>query len=173
MTRLDFQTKILPLKNKLFRFAYRIVQDVAEAEDIVQEVFIKFWKNREQAEQIANTEAWCIRATKNRSIDKLRSKHRRTESLPDHFEMQDQAPTPYGQTMEHDVFSKVKNLMQNLPDKQRMVMQLRDIEGMSYQEVADALDISLDQVKVNIHRARMAVRKGLLHLNLTPDTTQR
>lgn len=170
MTRHDFQTKILPLKDKLFRFAYRIVSDVAEAEDIVQEIFIKFWNNREHADQIANTEAWCIRATKNLSIDKLRSKHRRTESLPDTFEMSDNGPTPYGQTLEQDVFSKVKKLMDNLPEKQRLVMQLRDIEDMSYQEIADALDISIDQVKVNIFRARTVVRKGLMQLNLTPKS---
>ena len=60
--------------------------------------------------------------------------------------------------------------MQRLPDKQRMVMELRDIEGLSYQEVADALEISLDQVKVNIYRARIAMRKELEKMNLTPNT---
>ncbi len=60
--------------------------------------------------------------------------------------------------------------MKKLPEKQRMVMELRDIEGFSYQEVADALEISLDQVKVNIYRARLAMRKELELINLTPRT---
>ncbi len=170
MTRQEFQTKILPLKDKLFRFAFRIVNERAEAEDVVQEVFIKFWNNRAHANQISNVEAWCIRATKNLSIDKLRSKHRRTETMPETFEMRDHSPTPFGETVKNDVFSHVKKLLANLPEKQKMVMQLRDLEGLSYQEVADALEISLDQVKVNIYRARIAVRKGLTQLNLTPKS---
>ena len=170
MTRQEFQSKILPLKDKLFRFAYRIVNERAEAEDVVQEVFIKFWKNREHAHQISNVEAWCIRATKNLSIDKLRSKHRRTEAMPETFEVRDHSPTPHGQAEKNDVFSQVKKLLAKLPEKQRMVMQLRDIEGFTYQEVADALDISIDQVKVNIYRARIALRKELTQLNLTPNS---
>lgn len=168
MTRLEFQNSILPLKDKLFRFAYRIVSDRAEAEDVVQEVFIKFWKNRDYADQISNVEAWCIRATKNLSIDKLRSKHKRTEKMPESFDLRDHSPTPYGHTVGQDVFFQVKKLLAQLPEKQRMVMQLRDIEGMSYQEVAEALEISVDQVKVNIHRARKALKKSLMALNLTP-----
>ena len=170
MTRLEFQKNILPLKDKLYRFAFRIVNERAEAEDVVQEVFIKFWKNREYADQISNVEAWCIRATKNLSIDKLRSKHRRADSLPETFDVKDDAQTPYGQTLEQDVFAQVRKLLAQLPEKQRMVMQLRDIEGMTYQEVAEALEISLDQVKVNIYRARKALQKGLTSLNLTPNS---
>ena len=163
MTRLEFQNNILPLKDKLFRFAFRIVNERAEAEDVVQEVFIKFWKNRDYADQISNVEAWCIRATKNLSIDKLRSKHNRTEKLPETFDIRDHSPTPYGQTVGQDVFSHVKKLLANLPEKQRMVMQLRDIEGMTYKEIAEILNLTLDQVKINLFRARKAIRAKLLN----------
>ncbi|HFA48610.1 MAG TPA: RNA polymerase sigma factor [Bacteroidetes bacterium] len=170
MDRNEFKTSILPIKNKLFRFSLNILNDVAEAEDVVQEVFIKLWNRRDQMDQINNTEAWCMRVTRNLSIDKMRSKHRRLEPMKEGFDLKDQSPTPFQKTAGSDVFSKIKNLMLQLPDKQRMVMQLRDIEGLTYQEVADALEISLDQVKVNIYRARLSMRKKLEMINLTPKS---
>ena len=147
-----------------------MLNDEVEAEDVVQEVFIKLWNQRDNMEQINNIEAWCMRVTRNLSIDKLRSKHRRTESFKEGFDMKDDAPSPFQETASSDMFTKIKNLMKALPDKQRMVMELRDIEGLSYQEVADALEISLDQVKVNIYRARLAMRKELERINLTPNS---
>lgn len=169
MTRQSFQDNILPIKNKLFRFAYNIVNDEAEAEDIVQEVFIKLWNQRDHLEQINSIEAWCMRVTRNLAIDKMRSKHQKTEGFKPGFDMRDDAPSPYQSVAGNDLFHKIKKLMQALPEKQRMAMELRDIEGLSYQEVADALEISLDQVKVNIFRARIAMKKELERLKLTPS----
>lgn len=170
MTQQEFQKEILPIKNKLFRFSFNMINDAVIAEDVVQEVFIKLWKKRDDIDQINNIEAWCMRVTRNLSIDKMRSKHRRTEGFKEGFDMRDEAPSPYQKTAGSDIFSKIKNLMKKLPEKQRMVMELRDIEGFSYQEVADALEISLDQVKVNIYRARLFMRKELESINLTPRT---
>ncbi len=163
MNHLEFKTLILPLKNRLFRFAIGIVGQTAEAEDVVQEVFIKLWKNRQQIAQISNVEAWCVTATKNLSIDKLRSKHQRMVPMAAGFDLHDHSATPYEETVTHDVFDQVRNLMGRLPEKQRDIMQLRDIEGMSYQEIADALNVPMDQVKVYLFRARKAVREGLKH----------
>ena len=95
MTRQEFKTHILPIKNKLFRFSFNIVNDRAEAEDVVQEVFIKLWKQRDNIGEIKNIEAWCMRVTRNLSIDKMRSKHRRTEGFKEGFDMKDDAQTPY------------------------------------------------------------------------------
>ena len=170
MTQQEFQKEILPIKNKLFRFSFNMINDEVIAEDVVQEVFIKLWKKRDNIDQVNNIEAWCMRVTRNLSIDKMRSKHRRTEGFKEGFDMRDEAPSPYQKAAGSDIFSKIKNLMKKLPEKQRMVMELRDIEGFSYQEVADALEISLDQVKVNIYRARLFMRKELESINLTPRT---
>lgn len=156
-----FKTKILPIKNRLFRFALGIVGQAAEAEDVVQEVFIKLWNNRHQMETISNVEAWCITATKNLSIDKLRSKHQRLQPMAAGFDLSDHSATPYEAVVSDDVFHQVRNLMNRLPEKQRDIMQLRDIEGLSYQEIAEALHLPMDQVKVYLFRARKAVREGL------------
>ncbi len=170
MTTRQFKSDILPIKNKLYRFALRILNHAAEAEDVVQEVFIKLWNNGEQTEAITNVEAWCITATKNLSIDKLRSKHRRLQPMKTGFDLHDQAESSYQATVGHDVFDTVKRLMDSLPEKQRDIMHLRDIEGLQYQEIAEALDIPLDQVKVYLFRARKTVREGLTKLQMTPRT---
>lgn len=162
----QFTSDILPIKNKLFRFALRIVNQVAEAEDVVQEVFIKLWNNRQQMDTVQNVEAWCFTATKNLSIDKLRSKHQRLQPLKAGFDLHDQAATPDQAAAGQDVFDQVKKLMQNLPEKQREIMHLRDIEGLTYQEIADVLGLPLEQVKVYLFRARKAVRQGLTNLEL-------
>ncbi len=159
----------MPIKNKLFRFAMGIVNHAAEAEDVVQEVFIKLWNHRRQQEAILNVEAWCITATKNLSIDKLRSRHRRLQPLKTEFDLEDHAATPLQAALEHDAFAQVKKLMNELPGKQQDIMRLRDIEGMSYQEIAEALDLPMEQVKVYLFRARKTIRKGLSRLEMTPD----
>lgn len=164
MNHQDFKTKILPIKNRLFRFALGIVGQQAEAEDVVQEVFIKLWNNRNQMAEIVNVEAWCITATRNLSIDKLRSKHQRMVPMAAGFDLSDHSATPYEATVTHDVFDRVRSLMNRLPDKQRDIMQLRDIEGLSYQEIAESLNVPMDQVKVYLFRARKAVREGLVEI---------
>ena len=160
----DFTHLILPIKNKLFRFSLRIVGNSAEAEDVVQEVFIKVWKKRSDLANYSNVEAWCMTLTKNLSIDKIRSKHRRADSFKEGFDIPtSRAENPYHQTAYNDTFDRVQKLLGELPEKQRMVMQLRDIEGLAYQEIADALDISLQQVKVNLFRARQQIRAKLVN----------
>ncbi|GAB4250150.1 MAG: RNA polymerase sigma factor [Saprospiraceae bacterium] len=168
-----FLTNIQPLKNKLFRFASRMLGSVEEAEDVVQEVFIKLWKNKDYLDQINNLDAWCMTATRNLSIDKLRSKHQKVQPLHPGMDREDKAPTPYHTTANNDMVEHVRRFMEQLPEKQRQIMHLRDIEEYTYQEIADALDISLEQVKVYLFRARKAVREQLLRQDAEAFTDRR
>lgn len=167
MTIKEFQHTILPIKNTLYRLAKRVVGETSEAEDVVQEVFVKIWNQRNQLTEITNMEAWCMRLTKNLSIDKLRSKHRRTEPFEKGFEQVDNEQTPYQFVETNDTMSQIENMMNALPEKQKMVMHLRDIEGLPYQEIAETLDIPINQVKVNLFRARKQVREQILAMNLS------
>jgi len=154
-----FKQHILPVKDKLYRLALRILGDDAAAQDVVQEVLVKAWKHQDSWTDIRNVEAWCMKLTKNQAIDKIRSHHRteqlETPSLPGLAadSLSPLAVTEYSDTMAHLV-----KLMQQLPEKQRLVMHLRDIEEMSYQEIAELLDMPMNQVKVNLFRARNQVR---------------
>jgi len=159
----QFTSEILPYKNKLYRFAYRIVGNGAEAEDVVQEVMIKLWKQREKLHEYNNIEAWCIRMTKNLSIDKTRSKHYRVGIIPEGFDISSDHNNPHEVTETQDTMQRIKNIMNNLPTKQREVMHMRDIEGLSYKEIEAQLEIPMNQVKVYLFRARKFIKSQLIN----------
>jgi RNA polymerase sigma-70 factor (ECF subfamily) len=155
----SFQTRLLPVKNKLFRFALRFLNNEEEAKDIVQEVFIRVWNGREQMNEVQNWEAWCMRITRNLSLDRIRSLNRRhTEPIETSFNVRNEALTPHESTEADESMQRINELISGLPDKQRQVIHLRDIEGYSYNEICDILEIDLI-------RARNAVREKLMKIN--------
>ena len=162
-----FKTKVLPVKDKLYRFALKLVKSEPEAQDIVQEVLIKVWDKRNEMDEVENMEAWCMRVTRNLSLDKLKSKHAsKTSGMEEDFEIsQGEKVTPYRSTEMKDIMENIGNLISSLPDKQKQVIQLRDVEGFSYKEIGDIMEIDMNQVKVNLFRARKAVRENLLNIN--------
>lgn len=161
-----FKSRVLPAKNKLYRFALRILGDHEEANDIVQEVMIKVWNRRDSIETLHNTEAWCMQITKNLCYDKIKSKAYQTNvAIPENWEISDSRDTPANHTERNDAMKQIHQFINQLPDKQKLVMQLRDIEGLSYKEISEALEIDLNQVKVNLFRARKTVRENLVNMN--------
>lgn len=164
-----FHQHVYPIRHKLYRFALRITGNPHEAEDVVQEVMERVWKSPEaQAAAVQNWEAWCMTLTRNRSIDKSRGQTQRRALPIDHLSAHSAAePTPAQETESRDMTARVRRLMQELPEKQRLVMHLRDIEELSYEEIGETLDISLDQVRVNLHRARKTIREKLLKTETT------
>src|SRR5690606_28062308 len=161
-----FQNRVLPVKNKLFRFALRFLNNEEEAKDVVQEVFIRVWNGRDQMEGVQNWEAWCMRITRNLSLDRIRSMTRRqTQPIEALYDVQHDSQTPLESTVADESMQQISRLIAGLPEKQRQVIHLRDIEGYSYNEISDILEIDLNQVKVSLFRARNAVREKLMKVN--------
>jgi RNA polymerase sigma factor (sigma-70 family) len=162
----SFQNRVLPVKNRLFRFAYRMLGSEEDAQDVVQEVFVRVWNGREQLDQVQNMEAWCMRITKNLSLDRLRSVQRKgTYPIEAGYDLQHADVTPDVKTELGESMQHVSQLIAALPEKQRQVIHLRDVEGYSYNEISEMLELDLNQVKVNLFRARNAVREKLLKIN--------
>jgi RNA polymerase sigma factor (sigma-70 family) len=160
-----FNQHIVPVQSKLYRFALKITGNSFEAEDVVQEVMEKIWKSPEdQIEKVQNWEAWCMMLTRNKSIDKKRSvQNKRTENLEGGvLQISSNTMNPAQNAESNDTVQNIRNLMQQLPDKQRLVMHLRDIEDMTYDEIAETLEISLEQVKTYLHRARKFIKQNLI-----------
>lgn len=149
------------MKEKCFRVANRITGDLSEAEDVVQEVFIKVWNLRDNWSNYSNLQGWTMQMTKNKAIDKTRSKHRKTTSLDGVYNMAQTEKSPEQSAILSDTMQQIKKLMSTLPEKQRQIMQLRDFDQFTYQEIADSLNIPMNHVKVNLSRARKTVRQGL------------
>ncbi len=161
-----FENRVLPCKNKLFRFATRLLGDSQEAEDVVQEVMIKVWNGRASMDQINNWEAWCMRLTKNLSLDRIRSQQRKpTDPIAMGFEVRQEGLSPLETTELTESMQQVNKLISSLPEKQRQVIHLRDVEGYSYNEISEILEIDLNQVKVSLFRARSAVREKLIKID--------
>ncbi len=161
-----FQNRVLPAKNKLFRFALRMLGNDDDAKDVVQEVFIRVWNRREQMDQIQNMEAWCMRITKNLSLDRLRAIQRKgTDSLDNSFNVQHTDGTPDVKTEMGESMQHVSQLIAALPEKQRQIIHLRDVEGYTYNEICDILELDMNQVKVNLFRARNSVKEKLMKMN--------
>jgi len=160
MKKISFRNDVLPLKNQLYRLALRITLNSAEAEDIVQETMIKVWNNREAWEEIESIEAFCYTICRNLSLDSLK-KHDNQNSQLDSTggDAPDSAYNPYEDIIHKDRMSVVKKIVDELPEKQRFCMQLRDFEGKAYKDIANVLEITEEQVKVNIYRARQAVKQ--------------
>ena len=165
MNTQEFQIQVLPVKDKLFRLVLRMTGNVIEAEDLVQEVFLKVWNGRKDLESVQNIEAWCMRIAKNMAIDRLRSKLWKTKTNEEPQIVEAQMASPYTVTEQRDTMEHIRHIMHQLPEQHRQVMELRDIEGLRYEEICQVLDMSMPQVKTNLHRARKAVREALIKLN--------
>lgn len=161
MKQISFQTDILPLKNELYRMALRITMNAAEAEDVVQETMMKVWNRRDQWGQIESIEAFCLTICRNLSLDKVRRMDNQTQSLDAAYDPKDLgvSSNPEEQAIQSDRIRLVRQMISQLPEKQRSCMQLRDMEGKSYKDIATILDITEEQVKVNIFRARQTIRE--------------
>ena len=166
MKKVSFRNDVLPLKNVLFRLALRITLNRAEAEDIVQDTLIKVWNRREEWNAIDSIEAFSLTVCRNLSLDRIKKKGNDNDSLEDVKAAEPLASSnPQDRMIQTDKVRLIRQIVDGLPEKQRSCMQLRDFEGKTYKEIASVLDISEEQVKVNIFRARQTVKQKYLKLD--------
>lgn len=160
----DFKTDVLPLSNKLLRFARQILQDEEEAKDVIQDVFLKLWQKREDLIQIENMEAFALRMTRNRCLDLIRG-HRTVsmEVVKKDARIQEESSNT-DQVVNAEMAGLAKRIIAQLPDLQRTVIHLRDIEQFEYEEIAQATDLTVNTIRVNLSRARKKVRDEILKI---------
>lgn len=160
MQDIDFRYDLLPLKNKLFRLALRITLDSAEAEDVTSDTLIKVWNKREELRGVESIEAYCMTVCRNLALDHHEKKEAQNLSLEaNEIDAADNSFTPDEQLERDEKLRKVHELFNQLPERQRTIMQLRDIEEKSYREIATIMGVSEEVVKVTLFRARQAIRK--------------
>lgn len=164
MQEISFRNDILPLKDKLFRLALRITFDRAEAEDVVQETLIRVWNRRDEWPQFGSVEAYCLTVARNLAIDRSERKDAQTVELTPEMERPAEAADPHERLVSKERMRLIHRLMDKLPEKQRLIMQLRDIEGKSYKEIAVVLSLTEEQVKVNLFRARQKVKQQFMNI---------
>ncbi len=155
----QFRREMLPLKDKLFRLALRITLDRSEAEDITQETLVRMWTLRDEWATIDSIEAYCLSVCHRLAIDHIRKVQLHAEKESDIIRFQRTVVHAEKETDER--LDIVRSLMDQLPETQRTIMVLRDIEGMRYDEIARITGLTETQVKVYLHRARTRIKEKI------------
>lgn len=162
MVARDFKTSVLPVSRKLLRFATHFLNDGEEAQDVVQDVFLKLWQKREELHQIDNIEAFAMRMTRNRCLDVVRSK-RSVELTDSVYNSAHESGYDIHLQIEYsEAAGQVRFLIDQLPDTQKNVIHMRDIRQFTYEEIGTATGLNANAIRVNLSRARKKVRDELL-----------
>jgi len=158
-----FKIEVVPMSGKLLRFAVRFLRDDEQARDVVQEVFLKLWSRRTELAGVDNIEAYAMRMTRNLCIDEIQKNRSisleqmkaRNEWISDMKQADEVA--------EHkDSARLAKEIIDQLPEQQRAVIHLRDIEHYELNEIARVLDMQNSAVRANLSRARKKVRDEMI-----------
>ena len=157
----EFKVQVLSSKNKLFRFAFRLLQNHEEAEDTVQDVFLKLWDMRHKLDQYNSVEALAMTMTKNKCLDKLKAKRNQNVDIEKQAPILSAYTAPDRKTELQDTASLIQKVINQLPEQQKMIIQLRDVEGMEFEEIAEVMQLSVNNIRVNLSRARKKVRDVL------------
>lgn len=159
----EFKKKVLPLYRKIYPFAFRILHNREEAEDTVQDIFVKLWDMKDELHTIRNIEAFSMTMTKNSCFDRLKKKRTLSIDEDERKELAGRSDISPEDEMEvKDAVSIVRQTINNLPEQQRLIMQLRDIDGYSNNEIIEIMEINENTLRVNLSRARKKVRENLL-----------
>ena len=144
----------------MFRISRRLLVSTEEAEDAVQEVILKLWRNRNKFSDYKNLEAYAITMTKNWCFDQLKSKHSQNIKLV-HSNYEDHTQSLQKSIEVNDSLSWVEFHMNTLPRNQKLILQLRDIEHFEFNEIAEMLDMNETAIRVSLSRARKTIREKL------------
>jgi RNA polymerase sigma factor (sigma-70 family) len=161
MNQSEFLKIVLPFKDKVFRLAKRLLVSTEEAEDATQELLFKLWRNNEKIANYNNVEAFAMTMTKNYCYDRLKSKQASNLTLI-HSNYKEKE-TPLDQKLEYqDSVNQVHKLIEKLPEQQKIIIQLRDIEEYNFDEICEMVDMKPTAVRVALSRARKTIREELI-----------
>lgn len=165
MTPAAFNKEVLPLKNKIFRFAKRLMKMDVEAEDITQEVFIKLWNENKEFSHYTSLEAFAMAVTKNLCLDKLKSLQFTTTMVDiEKATLINAADSPqvYAEKTNHRVL--MNQLINRLPEQQKIIIHLREIEAYEFEEIVAITGMNMNVVRINLTRARKTIKEEMIKM---------
>ncbi len=158
MDAITFKEKYIPYHQKLYRVAYRLLEDACDAEDVVQEAYIKLWNKRDELTQVENSEAYCVILLRNLCLDFLRAKKKHvfqsTEDtvISDNLVLSDEIETV-------DEIKHIETIIDLLPEQQRKIIKLRHFDDYSNEEIEEIMGLTSVNVRVLMSRARKKVKE--------------
>ncbi|MBR9915058.1 MAG: RNA polymerase sigma factor [Algicola sp.] len=160
MTQTDFIKLVMPFKDKVFRLAKRLLVSKEEAEDATQEILMKLWRNKQKISDYKNVEAFSMTMTKNFCLDRLKSKQAQNLKIV-HSNYQDNNTSLQKEVENKDSVDWVSRIIEELPEQQKIILQLRDIEDYEFDEIAKVVDMNPTAIRVALSRARKTIREKL------------
>lgn len=161
MKQQTFIAVINPVQDKMYRLALRLLVSKEAAEDAVQEVLLKLWDRKKKLKEYQNVEAFAMTVTKNHCLDQLKLKQNNNLRIV-HSNYEDHNPSVERQVEGRDELSRVEEMIETLPEQQKIILQLRDIEHYEYEEIAKITGMNEAAIRVALSRARKKIREDLI-----------
>lgn len=162
MNQLEFINNIKPFKDKVFRLAKRLLVSTEEAEDAVQDVLVKLWNKNNVIEKYDSLEAYTMTITKNHCLDVLKSKRASNLQIV-HNNYADREASLQQKTEDKDALQFVEKWINELPEQQKLIIQMRDVEQYEFEEIAKILDMNETAIRVALSRARKTLREKMIN----------
>lgn len=159
MTHETFKNTVFILKDEMFRFAKTFVQSRDEAEDVVQDLMMKFWQNKNQLSNFQNLKSYALKCVKNECLNRL--KHENVKLRFAHIELH---KTEYYKPEINNLKGEIIRYIQQLPEKQKTAIHLKDVEEYDIAEIAKIMEIDEAAVRTNLMRARQKVKEKITQL---------
>ncbi len=160
MTSNEFKNRVLPLSQRIYPMAARMLGNDDEARDAVQEVMIKLWDRRQQLGQHPNVIGFVLLTARNYCLDRLKKKKREQSDDLYRKEISD-TDSGQGHYEQKELFLIVQKIIARLPEKQKEVIQMRDIDGFEFDEITAVTGLEVTHIRVLLSRARKHVRVQL------------
>jgi len=185
-TSWDFESGQLPYRDQLFKTALRLTRSVEESEDLLQETFLKAFRHYHQFTEGTNLKAWLFRIMKNSFINGYRRNRNRPQML-DFDELRDSSDgfgessmtihDPEIDYLGRELDHEIRDALMALPHHYRMAVLMVDLQGLSYQEVADTLEVPIGTIMSRLYRGRKKIERALLNYgrraNYVPGSPRR
>ena len=159
MSGKEFTQAYLPLRDRMYRVALYILESEQDAEDAVQDLYIKLWNGSDILDNVRNPEAYCITMVRNLCLDRLRRKENKLVGAMDRDIADDREPAD--SIIRKEELGRVLKAMENLSEKQRKVLKMRVFDEMSYNDISNETGMSHLTIRVMISQARKKIRRML------------
>ncbi len=158
MDAITFKDKYIPYRNKMFRVAYRLLEDACDAEDMVQEAYIKLWNKKEELNHIENIESYCVVLLRNLCLDFLRSKNRH------HIQSTEDIVIPDAGVLTNEIerdedLRHIESIIARLPEQQQKIIRLRHFDDYTNEEIEQIMGLTSVNVRVLLSRARKKIKE--------------
>ncbi len=158
----EFKLLVMPYSSRLYRMAFRLMNNREEAEDIVQEVYVKLWGLRNELDKYKSIEALAIRITRNLCLDQLRRRKVNHDAIKAERNKEEaHILTPADALHKKEDVELIHTLIAALPEPQRSLVHLRHLEEKEYEEIAEMVNMNVNAIRVSISRARKQMREML------------